>query len=112
MTMEKDFVLSTSAGTMVNIKTIPDMDYITDDGSLKIGALATLTDIAESSVVKSKWASLAEAARRVGTPQLRNMGTLGGNLCQECRSAGAGITGHTITSLTASGRAEPCALPR
>ena len=85
LTMEKDFVLSTSAGTMVNIKTIPDMDYITDDGSLKIGALATLTDIAESSVVKSKWASLAEAARRVGTPQLRNMGTLGGNLCQECR---------------------------
>jgi len=85
LTMEKDFVLSTSAGTMVNIKTIPDMDYITDDGGLKIGALATLTDIAESSVVQSKWASLAEAARRVGTPQLRNQGTLGGNLCQECR---------------------------
>ena len=83
--MEKDFVLSTSAGTMVNIKTIPDIDNIADDGGLKIGALANLTDIAESSVVKSKWASLAEAARRVGTPQLRNQGTLGGNLCQECR---------------------------
>ena len=83
--LEKDFVLPTSAGTMVNIKTIPDLDYITDDGNLKIGALATLTDIAESSVVKSKWASLAEAAHRVATPQLRNQGTLGGNLCQECR---------------------------
>lgn len=85
LTMEKDFVLSTSAGTMVNIKTIPDMDSITDDGGLKIGALATLTDIAESSVVKSNWASLAEAAQKVGTPQLRNQGTLGGNLCQENR---------------------------
>ena len=85
LTLEKDFVLSTSADTMVNIKTIPDMDDITDDGSLKIGALAKLTDIAESSVVKSNWASLAEAARRVGTPQLRNMGSLSGNLCQECR---------------------------
>jgi len=85
LTMEKDFVLSTSADTMVNIKTIPDMDTIVDDGSLKIGTLAKLTDIAESSTVKSKWASLAESARRVGTPQLRNMGTLGGNLCQECR---------------------------
>lgn len=85
LTMEKDFVLSTSAGTMINIKTIPDMDYITDDGGLKIGMLAKLTDIAESSVVKSNWTSLAEAARRVGTPQLRNMGTLGGNLLQECR---------------------------
>jgi xanthine dehydrogenase YagS FAD-binding subunit len=85
LTLEKDFVLSTSAGTMVNIKTIPDMDNITDDGALKIGTLAKLTDIAESSVVKSKWSSLAEAARRVGTPQLRNMGTLGGNLCQQVR---------------------------
>lgn len=85
LTMEKDFVLSTSADTMVNIKTIPDMNAIADDGGLKIGALATLTDIAESSVVKSNWASLAEAALKVGTPQLRNQGTIGGNLCQECR---------------------------
>jgi len=83
--MEKDFVLSTSAGTMVNIKTIPDLDNITDDGSLKIGALTKLTDIVESSVVQSKWASLAEGALKVATPQLRNMGTIGGNLCQECR---------------------------
>lgn len=83
--LEKDFVLATSADTMVNIKTIPDMAYITDDGSLKIGALTTLTEIAESSVVKAKWASLAEAALKVGTPQLRNMGTIGGNLCQESR---------------------------
>jgi len=85
ITVEYDYLLTTSAATMVNIKTIPDMDNIADDGGLKIGSLATLTDIAESSAVKSKWASLAEAARRVGTPQLRNQGTLGGNLCQECR---------------------------
>lgn len=81
----KDFVLPTSPDVLVNIKTIPDMDSITDDGALKIGALATLTDIASSSVVKSKWASLAEGAKRVGTPQLRNQGTLGGNLVQESR---------------------------
>jgi xanthine dehydrogenase YagS FAD-binding subunit len=85
ITLERDFVMPTSADTMVNIKTIPDMDTIADDGGLKIGALAKLTDIAESATVKSNWASLAEAARRVGTPELRNMGTLGGNLCQECR---------------------------
>jgi len=83
--MEKDFVLSTSADTMVNIKTIPDMAGIADSGGLKIGALATLTNIAASSVVKSKWASLAEGALKVASPQLRNMGTLGGNLCQENR---------------------------
>ena len=83
--LEKDFVMPTSAGTMVNIKTIPDMSGIADSGGLKIGALAKLSDIAESSVVKSKWSSLAEAALKVGTPQLRNMGTIAGNLCQECR---------------------------
>ena len=83
--LEKDFVLSTSADTMVNIKTIPDMANIADDGGLKIGALAKLTDIAESSVVKSNWSSLAEGALKVGTPQLRNMGTIAGNLAQECR---------------------------
>ncbi len=83
--MEKDFVLTTSADTMVNIKTIPDLANIADSGGLKIGALATLTNIAESSVVKSNWASLAEGALKVASPQLRNMGTLGGNLCQENR---------------------------
>ena len=62
------------------------MDYIKEEGGmLKIGALTRLTDIVESSVVQSKWSSLAEAAHLVGTPQLRNMGTIGGNLCQENR---------------------------
>jgi xanthine dehydrogenase YagS FAD-binding subunit len=83
--LEKDFVLSTSADTMVNIKTIPDLAGIADSGGLKIGALAKLTDIVESPVVQSNWASLAAGALRVGTPQLRNAGTLGGNLCQENR---------------------------
>jgi len=71
---------------LVNIKTIPDMDYIREEGGvLKIGALAKLTDIYKSSVVQSKYSSLAEAAHKVGTPQLRNMGTIGGNLCQNVR---------------------------
>jgi xanthine dehydrogenase YagS FAD-binding subunit len=85
LTLEKDFALPKSADTMVNIKTIPNLSYIKDEGGLKIGALTTITDIVESTVVKSKWASLAESALKVGTPQLRNQGTLGGNLCQQCR---------------------------
>ncbi len=72
--------------TIVNIKTIPGLDYIKEEGGvLKIGALAKLVDIAESAVVKGKWSSLAEAAHRVASPQIRNMGTLGGNLCQRVR---------------------------
>ena len=69
--------------TLVNLKAIPDMAYIQEEGGmLKIGAMTTLTDIAESSTVKSKYTALALAARKVGTPELRNAGTLGGNLCQ------------------------------
>ena len=82
----KGFIYPEPPETLVNIKTIPGMDYIKEEGGmLKIGALTRLTDIAESSVVQSKWSSLAEAAHLVGTPQLRNMGTIGGNLCQENR---------------------------
>jgi len=50
-----------------------------------VGALTTLTEIAESEVVKSKYTVLARAAARVASPQIRNAGTLGGNLCQDAR---------------------------
>ncbi len=73
-------------GKLVNIKTIPGLDYIREEGGmLKIGALTKLTDILESDIVQSKYSSLAEAAHKAGTPALRNMGTIAGNLCQEVR---------------------------
>ena len=82
----KGMILPKPPEKLVNIKTIPGMDYIKEEGGvLKIGSLAKLTDIAESAVVQSKWSSLAEAAHRVASPTLRNMGTIGGNLCQEVR---------------------------
>jgi xanthine dehydrogenase YagS FAD-binding subunit len=52
---------------------------------LEIGALTTLTAIEESTVVREKYALLAAAASRVASPQIRNAGTLGGNLCQDAR---------------------------
>ncbi len=86
LTTLRDYINPTQPETLVNIKTIPGLDYIKEDGgALKIGALAKLADIADSAVVKGKWAALAAAAKAVGSPQLRNMGTIGGNLCQECR---------------------------
>jgi len=69
--------------TLVNLKTIPNLSYIREEGNLlKIGAMTTLTEIAKSDLVKSKYTALAEAARVVGTPELRNMGTIAGNICQ------------------------------
>ena len=69
---------------IINLKTIaPAMSYIKEEGgTLKIGALATLEEIAESEVVKSKWAALAEAAAKTASPHLREAGTIGGNICQ------------------------------
>jgi len=67
---------------IINLKTIPDLDYIKEDtGGLKLGAMAKLHDIAFSSVVLAKWSSLAQAARLVAKWQVRNMGTIGGNIC-------------------------------
>lgn len=56
-----------------------------DDGVLRIGAAETLTAVAESALVRARFPALAEAAAHVAGPQLRNMGTLGGNVCLDTR---------------------------
>lgn len=82
----KAMVSPNAPDTLVNIKSIPGLDYIKEEGGmLKIGALTKLTDIAESPVIMGNYAALAESAHRVGTPELRNMGTIGGNICQLVR---------------------------
>jgi xanthine dehydrogenase YagS FAD-binding subunit len=70
--------------TIINLKTIsPSLDYIKEEGGmLKIGALTRLEDIAKSSVVQSKYAALAQAALGTASPHIREMGTIGGNICQ------------------------------
>ena len=55
------------------------------EGGLEIGALTTLTDIENDALVKERFGLLAKAAGRVASPQIRNAGTLGGNLCQDTR---------------------------
>lgn len=82
----KDAILPTYPEAVINIKTIPDLNYITQsDGILKIGALTTLAEIADSEAVRSRCLALAEAASRAASPQIRNMGTIAGNICQDIR---------------------------
>ncbi|MDE0687597.1 MAG: xanthine dehydrogenase family protein subunit M [Candidatus Poribacteria bacterium] len=72
--------------TLVNLKTLPGMDSIEADASgLKIGALATVADIAMHPTIQHHYTVLSQAAGSVATPQIRNVGTLGGNLCQRPR---------------------------
>jgi xanthine dehydrogenase YagS FAD-binding subunit len=52
---------------------------------LEIGALTTLTEIENNPVINEKYKLLADAAAKVASPQIRNTGTLGGNICQDTR---------------------------
>ena len=54
-------------------------------GGMRIGALTTIREVAGNSDVQKHYAALAQAASEVASPQLRNQGTLGGNLCQKPR---------------------------
>ena len=79
----KDNVLPTYPAALINIKTIPNLDYIREEaGILKIGAVTRLADIAAHPAVNQKYSALAQAASRVATPHVRDMGTIGGNLAQ------------------------------
>ncbi len=71
---------------LVNLKALPDLRYIRHrKRKLEIGATTTLTEIASDEVIRSAYAALAQAAESVGSLQIRNVGTLGGNLCQRPR---------------------------
>ena len=71
---------------LVNLKTIPDLDKIeVTNSGVTIGALVTLSELAGHTEIKEYYEVLAQAASAVATPQIRNVGTVGGNLCQRPR---------------------------
>ncbi|MCP4664555.1 MAG: xanthine dehydrogenase family protein subunit M [bacterium] len=76
-----------SARTVVSISRLDELRGIRErpDGGLGIGALTTITEVAESPLIGERYPGLAQAAGEVASPQLRNQGTLGGNLCQRPR---------------------------
>ena len=68
---------------VINLKSIPGLDYIKEErGGFRIGALAKLADIEEHSAVREKLLILSTAAGEAASPQIRNAGTLAGNICQ------------------------------
>jgi len=82
----KDRILPRYPEAVINLKTIPGLDVIEEEhGGLTIGAVTRLEDIASHPSIQSGYTALAEAARRTASPHLREMGTLGGNICQDIR---------------------------
>ena len=68
-------------GTLVDISGIDDLKGISRDGdTIRIGALTTHTEVESSNVVKDGCSALSEAAGMIGDPQVRNRGTIGGNV--------------------------------
>jgi len=71
---------------VIDLTRIPELRGIreTADG-VEIGALTTLAEIEESALIRERYASLAHAAGRVASPQIRHVGTIGGNVSQDAR---------------------------
>jgi xanthine dehydrogenase YagS FAD-binding subunit len=71
---------------LVNLKSIPGLDAVRETAEgLSVGPLVKLADLAENELVRGKYLAAAEAAEAVGSMQIRNAGTVGGNLCQRPR---------------------------
>ncbi len=73
--------------TVISVTRLRELNEITGDGAsgLRIGASVSLTDICEHPLVNRDYPSVAEAAKLISTPLLRNMGTIGGNLLLDTR---------------------------
>ncbi len=72
---------------LVNLKVLPGIDKIeySPKSGLKIGSIVKISEIVNHEIIREKYQVLAQAASEVASPQLRNMGTIGGNICQRPR---------------------------
>jgi xanthine dehydrogenase YagS FAD-binding subunit len=76
-----------SSDKLVSISQLKSLRGIsqTRDGGLRIGALTTIAEIENDKAIRERYSALAQAASEVASPQLRNQGTIGGNICQKPR---------------------------
>jgi 4-hydroxybenzoyl-CoA reductase subunit beta len=71
--------------TLVSLRRIEALKRVANGSGLRLGAGLTLTEVLAVRGLRDRYRGLAQAAAQVATPQLRNMGTLGGNLCLDTR---------------------------
>jgi xanthine dehydrogenase YagS FAD-binding subunit len=81
--MMKDYIAQPDR--LVNVKNLDRTIRKTPDGGLRIGAAVTLAELAAHADASKLYPALVQAAEEVGTPQIRNAGTIGGNLNQRPR---------------------------
>jgi xanthine dehydrogenase YagS FAD-binding subunit len=84
LALMKDYVVTPKR--VVNIKQLPGMHAISAErDGLRIGALVTLDRIADAAQIRRDYPALAQCVADAASPQIRNMATIGGNLCQRPR---------------------------
>lgn len=82
----KEQILEEYPEKVVDLKAVQGGEYIKQDGdTIEIGALTKLCDIVKSDLLNEKAPVLSQAARSVATPLIRNVATIGGNICQDVR---------------------------
>jgi len=100
----KDEVHPVYPQVLIDLKTIKGLDFISEESDgIRIGALTTISEVSNNKVISGKYPLLADAANAVASPQLRNMGTIGGNICQEPRCWYYRNPGNTFNCLRKGG---------
>jgi carbon-monoxide dehydrogenase medium subunit len=70
-----------SPSTLISLRSVPELQGIDARGAVRIGAMTSISDLIQSDILHSRYPVLVQAARRLGSAQIRNVATLGGNLC-------------------------------
>jgi len=76
-----------SPGYLINISRIPALRYLIADKGLRIGALTPFREVEKHGLIQKKYTAFYEAAKAVTSVQIKNMGTIGGNLCNASPAA-------------------------
>lgn len=82
---------------LVSLLNISELNYIRLEGDLRIGSMTTIREIEKSSIIRKNFLLLSDAVDRFASVQIRNIATIGGNLCNAAPSA------DTATPLIAMG---------
>lgn len=79
---------------LVSIQKLDEIRGISleEDGTIRIGSMSSFTDVYRSEIIRGNLIVLAEAVRQVGSQQIRNIGTIGGNTCNGITSADSAAT--------------------
>ncbi len=96
-----------NSGYLINIGKIKGLDFIKEGGGLSIGAATKLRSVEKSDLIREKYLVLFEAVKALGKVQARNMGTIGGNICNASPAADSApallVLGAQVRAMSSNG---------